>query len=250
MTDIAATTRVALVTGGSRGIGLACSVTLAEAGWFVGINYRSRATDAESALARVRAAGGDGMLLPGDVGDPDEARQVVESLLAKMGRLDVLVNNAGLVRDGLILRMADETWDEVLRTDLAGPFYLMRAALRPMLRQRWGRIISIGSVIGIRGNAGQANYAAAKAGLIGLSKAVAREVASRSITVNVVAPGYIDTEMTSVLGQAAKEALLAEIPAGRTGKPAEVAALVRFLAGEEAAYITGQVFVIDGGLAM
>lgn len=245
-----AASRVALVTGASRGIGRACALALAGPGVFVGVNYRHRADEAQAVLSEIRELGGDGVLLPADVAQPAAVREAIELLVAEAGRLDILVNNAGLVRDGLVMRMSDDDWHNVIETDLSGPFYCIRAALRPMLRQRWGRIISLGSVVGVRGNTGQANYAAAKAGLAGLTKSVAREVAGRNITVNVVAPGFIETEMTEAMPQAAREAMLGSVPMGRPGSAAEVAALVAFLAGDGAGYITGQVIMIDGGLAM
>jgi 3-oxoacyl-[acyl-carrier protein] reductase len=239
---------VALVTGGSRGIGQAIVEALAEAGAAVALCARHAEAAAEAAKA-VEGQGGQALGLAADVGRAEDADRLVAACLDRFGRLDILVNNAGITRDGLILRMKDEDWDQVLAVNLDGAFRCARAALRPMLRQRQGgRIVNISSVVGSMGNVGQANYVASKAGLMGLTRALAREVASRAITVNAVAPGFIETEMTAVLPEQAKQAQHAQIPLGRFGTAREVAAVVAFLASDGAAYITGQVIHVNGGM--
>jgi 3-oxoacyl-[acyl-carrier protein] reductase len=241
-------TKVALVTGGSRGIGKAIAHRLADEGATVALCARHLEAVAEVAKA-IEARGGQALAVAADVGSPADADQLVAACLDRFGRLDILVNNAGITRDGLVLRMKDEDWDQVLTVNLGGAFRCARAALRPMLKQKQGgRIINIGSVVGSMGNVGQANYVAAKAGLLGLTKALAREVASRGITVNAVAPGFIATEMTAGFPESAKQAYLAQIPQGRFGTTGEVAAVVAFLASEGAAYITGQVIHVNGGM--
>jgi 3-oxoacyl-[acyl-carrier protein] reductase len=240
--------RTVLVTGASRGIGRACAIALAEPGAFIAVNYRSRRAEAEEVLRVIEEKGARGMLLAADVADAQAAADAVSQVLQQTGRLDVLVNNAGVTADGLLMRMGNDDWHRVLDTNLSGSFYCTRAALRPMLKQRSGRIVMLSSIVGVRGNAGQANYSAAKAGLIGLAKSVALEVASRGITANVVAPGFIETDMTEAMPPEARKAMLDRVPMGRPGTAEEVAALVRFLAGRESGYITGQVFTIDGGL--
>ncbi|MBI4301027.1 MAG: 3-oxoacyl-[acyl-carrier-protein] reductase [Chloroflexi bacterium] len=242
--------KVAIVTGGSRGIGRAVVLKLAERGAKVVVNYRSNATAAAEVMAAIKARDGEGLVQATDISQPQEVAKLVETALTSYGKIDILVNNAGITRDGLILRLSEGDWDEVLATNLKGAFLCTKAVLRPMIRQRWGRIVNIASVVGIIGNAGQANYAAAKAGLIGLTRATAREVASRGITVNAIAPGFIKTEMTQSLSEAQRQELLKQIPFGYFGSPEDVAATVAFLSSEEAAYITGQVLNIDGGMVM
>jgi 3-oxoacyl-[acyl-carrier protein] reductase len=237
---------VALVTGASRGIGRACALELAKEGFHVAVNYRQGAAQANAVVEEILSAGGTAFALQGDVAVPGEADRLVQEVIEKFGRIDVLVNNAGITRDTLVLRMSDEDFDAVLETNLAGAFRLIRASLKPMLKQRYGRIINISSISGMVGNPGQANYSAAKAGMLGLTRAVAKEVASRNITVNAIAPGLIDTEMSSEIK--GREALTASIPLGRAGTPEEVAAAVAFLARPEAAYITGVTLPVDGGL--
>jgi 3-oxoacyl-[acyl-carrier protein] reductase len=240
------TGKVALVTGASRGIGRAISLSLAERGAHV--VAVARGTNAEGTAEAIRAAGGSAAAVGADVTDPASVEAMMTAALQHNGRLDILVNNAGIARDQLMLRMKRADWDEVLATNLTAAFTVVQAALKPMIRQRTGRIISIGSVVGQMGNAGQANYAASKAGLIGFSKAIAREVASRQITVNVVAPGLIATDMTQALTDRAQGDWSAQIPLGRIGTAEDVAAAVCFLASDEASYITGQVLAVNGGM--
>lgn len=239
--------QVALVTGGSRGIGLAVSHALAEAGCRVAVAARDEGR-AVAAAEGLPGAGHRGYAV--DVADSASVAALVQRVEEELGTPDVLVNNAGVTRDNVLMRLKDEDWDQVIDTNLRGAFNTIRALSRGMMKKRGGRIINISSVVGITGNKGQANYAASKAGLIGLTKSVAKELASRGILVNAVAPGYIETDMTAELPAAAREALLSQIAVGRLGKPEDIASVVRFLAGPGAAYITGQVLVVDGGMVI
>ena len=239
--------QVALVTGGSRGIGLAIARELADAGAKVAVVARGEA-GAQQAAAGLPGEGHRGFAC--DVADPEAATALVKQVDESLGGLDILVNNAGVTRDNLLMRIKDDDWSAVLDTNLRGAFNLIRAASRGMMKRRGGRIINITSVVGITGNKGQANYAASKAGLIGLTKSVAKELGSRGVLVNAVAPGYIETDMTAELPQAARDALMAQIALERMGRPEDIAPVVRFLAGPGAAYITGQTLVVDGGMVM
>ena len=241
---------VALVTGASGGIGQAVASVLARSGAKVGLHYLSRSDTAAELEASIIAAGGEAAIFGGDVSDPDQAASIVRGVTERWGRIDILVNNAGITRDSLMLRMSPEAWDDVLSVNLRGAFLCTKQALSPMVRQRYGRIVNMSSVVGLSGNAGQANYAASKAGLIGFTKAVAREVASRNVTVNAVAPGYIITAMVEQLSEDMRNQVLSRIPMGRFGTPEDVAEVVAFLCSPQAAYLTGQVVAIDGGLAI
>ena len=241
----------ALVTGGSRGIGRAVCLALAARGMRVAVNYVGNAAAAEEVVqACLQQGAPDAFAVQADVSDAEQVRALVAAVSERWGGVDVLVNNAGITRDGLMMRMSEQDFDAVLATNLKGAFACMQAVMRPMMKQRWGRIVNLSSVVGLRGNLGQANYAASKAGLIGMSKSAAKELASRGITVNCVAPGFIETDMTAVLPESVRTALLGQIPLARLGTAEEVAAAVAFLASPESAYITGQVLCVDGGMAM
>jgi len=241
--------RVALVTGASQGIGRACAVELARAGAKVALCARNL-EKLQQVAAEIAAGGGEAEAYKMDVASEDDIKTGVKAVLARFGKIDILVNNAGITRDQLVLRMKRADWDEVINTNLTGPFLLIQAVIGSMLKQRWGRIINITSIFGQIGQAGQANYASSKAGLIGLTMAVAREVASRNITVNAVAPGWIQTAMTSVLSEELKDAMRKSVPLGRTGTDLDVANAVKFLASEEAGYISGEVLKVNGGILM
>lgn len=242
--------KVALVTGASRGIGKAIACMLAREGAKVIINYNGSKEKAEAVKSEIEAAGGQAEVYQCDVSDYTACETFIQTVIKEEGSLDILVNNAGITKDGLLMKMSEEDFDKVLDTNLKGAFNTIRFASRQMLKQKSGRIINMSSVVGVIGNAGQANYAASKAGVIGLTKAAARELASRGITVNAIAPGFIETDMTDVLSDKVKEASEAQIPLGHFGKPEDVAAAAAFLASEEAGYITGQVLHVDGGMVM
>jgi 3-oxoacyl-[acyl-carrier protein] reductase len=242
--------KVAIVTGGSRGIGRATALKLASLGATVVINYNKNQAEAEIVLQAIKEAGGTGQILQADVSILTEAQRLVDETVKTYKRLDILVNNAGITRDKLLLQMNEEAWDAVINTNLKGTYNCCKTAIRTMLKQRSGRIINLSSISGQAGSGGQSNYSAAKAGLIGFTKALAREVGSRSITVNAVAPGFIETDMTAVLADEFKQKALAQIPLERFGKPEDVAEAVAFLASDGAAYITGHVLTVDGGMVM
>ena len=241
--------RIAMVTGASRGIGRACALELAKAGVKVALAAR-QVEKLEVVGEEIRAAGGEAFVVAIDLGEHASIKEAIGKVAKEFGRIDILVNNAGVTKDGLALRMKPDDWNMVLRTNLTGAFYCIQQVISPMMRERWGRIVNISSVVGEAGNAGQANYVASKAGLIGLTKSLAHELGSRNITVNAAAPGFIDTDMTAVLKDEHKVKIVESIPIGRIGTAIEVAAAVRFLCGDEAGYITGNVIDVNGGMYM
>lgn len=245
--------KVAMVTGASRGIGRAIALALAEAGATVAVNFLDigqNREDAQEVVALIESKGGRAIAVDADVTDASSVDKMTAEVVSRLGRIDILVNNAGITRDNLLIRMKEEEWDQVMEINLKGTYHCCRSVVKLMMKQRRGRIVNIASVVGIMGNAGQTNYAASKAGLIGFTKSLAREVAGRNITVNAVAPGFIDTQMTREMPEAARAAMLNQIPLGRMGLAEDVAKAVRFLASDDASYITGQTIPVDGGLVM
>ena len=242
--------KVALVTGASRGIGREIAITLAGQGAYVIVNYCGSESAAKDTLNVIKENGGDGEIAQCDVGDFEKVKELIDGIVANHKTIDIIVNNAGITKDNLLLKMTEEDFDAVINTNLKSAFNTSKNAIRYMIKQRSGRIINMASIVGITGNAGQINYAAAKAGMIGVTKSLAREIASRGITVNAVAPGFIATDMTDAMPEAAKEATLNQIPLKRVGQPKDIADTVAFLASEKAAYITGQVISVDGGMAI
>ncbi len=242
--------KTAVVTGGSRGLGRAVCLELAKGGANVVLCYAGNEAAAGETVAACEALGAKALAVRCDVAKADEVKALMDAAVQAFGRIDILVNNAGITRDGLLMMMKEDDFDAVINANLKGAFLCMKAVSRLMMKQRWGRIVNLSSVVGLRGNAGQVNYAASKAGVIGMTKSLAKELATRGVTVNAVAPGFIDTDMTAAMPQAAREATLASIPMGRMGAPEDVAKAVAFLASDEAAYVTGQVLAVDGGMAM
>ena len=242
--------KTALITGGAKGLGRAVAMALAKEGINVIINYKSSKVEADDVAKRIQNDGGVARTIQFDVADVSQVDVKIKEVSEEVGGIDILVNNAGIIQDGLVLRMDNSSWANVIETNLSGAFFCSRAVLRKMVSNRWGRIINIGSVVGDRGNAGQVNYSASKAGLIGFTKALSKELAARNITVNIVNPGYVETETTSVLTEQQKNQWLSLIPVGRFGESEEIANLVAFLASNKASYITGQVIAIDGGLSV
>ncbi len=244
------TGKTALVTGAGRGIGRACALHLATLGASVAVNYSKSGDEAREIVKEIEAMGGKALAIKANVGSANEVEAMFEETVKALGGLDILVNNAGITKDGMLIRMKEEDWDLVLEINLKGAFLCTKQAAKIMMKQRHGRIINISSVIGVSGNAGQANYAASKAGIIGFSKSIAKELAPRGVLVNIIAPGFIDTDMTGVLSDKIKEGILAQIPLGRYGSPMDIANLAGFLASEQSGYITGQVIHVDGGMIM
>jgi 3-oxoacyl-[acyl-carrier protein] reductase len=242
--------KTALITGGAKGLGRAIAIAMAKDGINVIINFKSSKSAAEEVAKLIKNNGGVARTVQFDVGDVDQVDAKIKEVSEDVGGIDILVNNAGIIQDGLVLRMDNSSWNNVIETNLSGAFFCSRAVLRKMVSNRWGRIINIGSVVGERGNAGQVNYSASKAGLIGFTKALSKELAARNITVNIVNPGYVETETTSVLTEQQKNQWLSLIPVGRFGESDEIASLVSFLASNKSSYITGQVIAIDGGLSV
>ena len=242
--------RGALVTGASKGIGKAIALRLAEMGVKVAVNYNTSADDAEDVVKAIQEQGVESFSIQADVSKLDQVTAMVEKVSEAWGNIDILVNNAGIIDDGLLVRMSDEAWDRVIGTNLNGTFYCTRAVIRSMMRQRWGRVINIGSVVGIRGNAGQVNYSASKAGIMGFTKSLAKEIATRNVTVNTVTPGYISTETVEGLSKEIKDRIMTWIPQGHFGEVDDVAHLVAFIASEKAKYMTGQILSVDGGMAI
>lgn len=250
MEESAIVGKTALVTGAAKGLGRAISLRLADKGVKLALNYKTSADEAKEVERAITEQGGEAITIQADVSEITQVTAMVNSVQEQMGNIDILVNNAGIINDGLLVRMSDDAWHSVINTNLNGTFYCSRACLRAMLRNRWGRVINIGSVVGIRGNAGQVNYSASKAAIIGFTKALAKEVAVRNITVNAVTPGYVETDTTAILSNEQKEYWQSIIPQGHFGEPDDIAHMVAFLADEKAKYITGQIISIDGGMAV
>ncbi len=242
--------KTAIITGASRGIGAEIARKMAQAGAKIVVNYSGSQAKAEAVVEEIKNNGGEAIAVKANVSDADAVKAMVEQTMQTFGSVDILVNNAGITRDNLMMRMKDDEWDDVINTNLKGVFICTKAVTRQMMKQRSGRIVNIASIVGVMGNAGQANYVAAKAGVIGLTKTTARELASRNITANAVAPGFITTDMTDQLGEDIQKTMLAQIPLGRFGKPEEVAKAALFLASDDASYMTGQTLHLDGGMVM
>ncbi|WP_102346975.1 3-oxoacyl-[acyl-carrier-protein] reductase [Bacillus sp. Marseille-P3661] len=242
--------RIAVVTGGSRGIGKAIALELAKSGAKVAVNYAGNEAKANEVVDQIKANGGEAIAIKADIGNSEEVNTMIKDVISAFGSVDILVNNAGITRDNLLMRMKEDEWDAVINTNLKGVFNCTKAVTRQMMKQRKGRIINIASIVGVTGNPGQANYVAAKAGVIGLTKTTAKELSSRNITVNAVAPGFISTDMTDELTEEVKSEMLKQIPLARFGNPEDIAYIVRFLASDESGYITGQTIQVNGGMAM